>query len=162
MNSQKARPTKPSVLPRGDTWVQQLENQLDNDGMALAATASLNWRPNMNFCCAALKFWISTCRKRRTTFFRPRVTFPSRHSQQIPQSPLGKLLQPRVTSYRRSGMEVSKLLPTSPGMFRTRKVAPRDHPLWERTAAMHCEASQLRDTNPMEHGLHSCIIKWII
>ncbi|XP_050954648.1 extracellular sulfatase Sulf-1 isoform X1 [Labeo rohita] len=32
----EGRPTKPSALPRGDTWVQQLENELDNDGMTFS------------------------------------------------------------------------------------------------------------------------------
>lgn len=32
----EGRPTKPSALPRGDTWVQQLENELDDDGMTFS------------------------------------------------------------------------------------------------------------------------------
>lgn len=32
----EGRPIKPSALPRGDTWVQQLEDELDNDGMTFS------------------------------------------------------------------------------------------------------------------------------
>lgn len=32
----EGRPTKVSALPRGDTWVQQLENELDDDGLTFS------------------------------------------------------------------------------------------------------------------------------
>lgn len=156
----EGRPTKPSALPRGDTWVQQLENELDNDGMTFSGNGVTELETHHDFVLRSSKILDLHLQEEEEDIFQAQGYLLLSPPPARPPEPARETLPAwRETIHERWNGSV-KPFTHKPRDVQEGSAAGPSH--WEWTAAMHCEASQLRDTNPTEHGLLSCIIQWII
>ncbi len=86
----EGRPTKPSVLPRGDTWVQQLENELDNDGMAFSGNGVTELETHHEFLLRSFKILDLNLPEEEDNIFQAQGYLPLSSQPASPPEPTGE------------------------------------------------------------------------
>ncbi len=86
----EGRPTKPSVLPRGDTWVQQLENELDNDGMTFSGNGVTELETRHDFLLRSSKILDLHLQEEEEDIFQAQGYLPLSSQPARPPEPSGE------------------------------------------------------------------------
>uniref|UniRef100_A0A8C2D2R7 Sulfatase 1 n=1 Tax=Cyprinus carpio TaxID=7962 RepID=A0A8C2D2R7_CYPCA len=86
----EGRPTKPSVLPRGDTWVQQLENELDNDRMTFSGNGVTELETRHDFLLRSSKILDLHLQEEEEDIFQAQGYLPLSSQPARPPEPAGE------------------------------------------------------------------------
>uniref|UniRef100_A0A673MMP3 Extracellular sulfatase Sulf-1-like n=1 Tax=Sinocyclocheilus rhinocerous TaxID=307959 RepID=A0A673MMP3_9TELE len=86
----EGRPTKPSALPRGDTWVQQLENELDNDGMTFSGNGVTELETRHDFLLRSSKILDLHLQEDEEDIFQAQGYLPLSSQPARPPEPAGE------------------------------------------------------------------------
>ncbi|XP_016431499.1 extracellular sulfatase Sulf-1 isoform X2 [Sinocyclocheilus rhinocerous] len=86
----EGRPTKPSTLPRGDTWVQQLEKELDNDGMTFSGNGVTELETRHDFLLRSSKILDRHLQEEEEDIFQAQGYLPLSSQPARPPEPTGE------------------------------------------------------------------------
>lgn len=86
----EGRPTKPSVLPRGDIWVQQLENELDNDRMTFSGNGVTELETRHDFLLRSSKILDLHLQEEEEDIFQAQGYLPLSSQPARPPEPAGE------------------------------------------------------------------------
>ncbi|XP_016127200.1 extracellular sulfatase Sulf-1 isoform X2 [Sinocyclocheilus grahami] len=86
----EGRPTKLSTLPRGDTWVQQLEKELDTDGMTFSGNGVTELETRHDFLLRSSKILDRHLQEEEEDIFQAQGYLPLSSQPAKPPEPTGK------------------------------------------------------------------------
>uniref|UniRef100_A0A8C2HRG6 Sulfatase 1 n=1 Tax=Cyprinus carpio TaxID=7962 RepID=A0A8C2HRG6_CYPCA len=86
----EGHPAKPSALPRGDTWVQQLEKELDNDGITFSGNGVTELETRHDFLLRSSKILDRHLPEEEEDIFQAQGYLPLSSQPARPPEPTGE------------------------------------------------------------------------
>lgn len=86
----EGRPTNPSVLPRGDTWVQQLENELESERMTFSGNGVTELETHHDFLLHSSKILDLHLQEEEEDIFQAQGYLPLSSQPARPPEPAGE------------------------------------------------------------------------